>query len=176
MSRLPAVLIALTASLATTSAVEARPYLMLAADNQGFKALDLGDIKPQGVDSAQITLIDAPLAGILFGDKVAAMSKQRLEFECQGARWRSVSVSYADAKEAALGQETQTSDWHPIAGDPLLTPAKDAACLRRYNQTLVSRNLNLGDIVANYRKAWSPAEPEHLTAQQLAKQRFDAGH
>jgi hypothetical protein len=176
MNRKPAAAIALMMALAAASSTQARPYLMLAADNQGFKALDLGDVRLEGVDTAQITLIDAPLAGVRFGDKVAALMKQRLEFECQGGRWRTLSVSYADAKEAVMGAESIPSAWRQISGDLLLTPAKDAACLRRYNQTLVSRNLNLSDIVINYHKAWGPAAAEPLTRQQRLKQQFDISH
>lgn len=158
------------------SPVQARPYLMLAADNKGFKALDLGDIRQEGVETAQITVIDAPLAGVSIGDKVAAVMRRRLEFDCQGARWRSLSVSYADAKDVAMGAEATQTEWQAVDGSPLLAPAKEAACLRRYNQARVSRNLNLGDIVTSYHKAWGPAAPEPLTRQQQFKERFDAGH
>jgi hypothetical protein len=166
----------LASVLATASHVQARPYLMLAADDKGFEALDLGDVHQEGIETAQITVIDAPLAGVRFGDKVAALMRQRLEFECQGGRWRTLAVSYADAKDVAIGAETAPADWRPIEEYPLLGPAKDAACLRRYNQTLVSRNLNLGDIVTNYHKAWGPVAPEPLTPQQQLKQRFEASH
>jgi hypothetical protein len=167
---------AVLAPVLAASNAQARPYLMLAADHTGFKALDLGDIRQEGIDSAQITVIEAPLAGVQFGEKVAAVKRERLEFECQGSRWRTLSVSYADAKDAAMGTGTASAEWNTLDDDPLLTPAKDAACLRRYNKTLVSRNLNLGDIVTNYHKAWGPAAPEPLSAQQQLKQRFEAGH
>jgi hypothetical protein len=171
-----AAMAALAAGLAMASQARARPYLMLTADEQGFKALDLGDIHQEGIDTAQVTLISAPLAGARVGDKVAALMKERLEFECQGERWRVLSVGYADAKDVALASDPAASAWRPVAADPLLESSKDAACLRRYKQTLVSRNLNLGDIVSNYHKAWGPAAPEPLTREQLLKQRFDANH
>ena len=154
---------------------QARPYLMLSADNQGFRALDLGDIRQEGIDSAQITLISAPLAGAAYGDKRAALMKQRVEFECQGARWRVLSVTYADAKDVQLASQPASEDWRP-ATDPTLAIARDAACLRRYRQTMVSRDLNLGDIVANYHKAWAPAAAEPMTERELVKRRFDASH
>lgn len=164
------------APVLAASQAQARPYLMLAADDKGFEALDLGDIHQEGVETAQITVIDAPLAGVRFGDKVAALMRQRLEFECEGGRWRTVAVSYADAKDVAMGSEAPPTDWRTIDDFPRLSPAKDAACLRRYNQALVSRNLNLSDIVTNYHKAWGPAAAEPLTAQQQLKQRFEASH
>ena len=166
----------LMVGLAIGSPGQARPYLMLAADDKGFRAADLGGIKRQGTDSAQITLIDAPLAGVSFGGAVAALMEEQVEFECQGTRWRTLSIHYADAKEVTMGDEPAAGDWRAIGGDPLLAAAKEAACLRRYNQGLVSRILNLGAMVTNYQKAWGPAPAEPLTRQQLAKQRFDAGH
>ena len=170
-----AVALGLAAS-AVAPAAQARPYLMLAADNQGFKALDLGDIHQEGIDTAQITLITAPLAGAPYGDRRAALMKQRVELECQGERWRVLSVTYADAKDVTLTSEPADGAWQSAAGDPALTVSKDAACLRRYRQTMVSRDLNLGDIIANYHKAWSQAAPEPMTAKQLLKRGFDAGH
>jgi hypothetical protein len=164
------------AASALAPGAQARPYLMLAADNQGFRALDLGDIHQEGIDAAQITLITAPLAGAPYGDKRAALMKQRVEFECQGERWRVLSVIYADAKDAALTSEPADGAWQSTAGDPALAVSRDAACLRRYRQAMVSRDLNLGDIVANYHKAWSQAAPEPLTEKELLKRGFDAGH
>jgi hypothetical protein len=164
----------LTGALAVQA--QARPYLMLAADRTGFKALDLGDIHQQGIDTAQATVISAPLAGAAFGDKRAALMKQRVEFECLGERWRLMSVIYADAKEAPLGSENEVSAWQPLEGDPLLIAAKDAACLRRFKASLVSRDLNLGDIVIRYHKAWGPAAPEPMTERQVQKHLFEVDH
>jgi hypothetical protein len=164
------------AASALAPCAQARPYLMLAADNQGFKALDLGDIHAEGIDTAQVTLITAPLAGAPYGDKRAALMKQRVEFDCQGERWRVVSVTYADAKDAALASEQADGGWQPTAGDSALAVSKDAACLRRYRQAMVSRDLNLGDIVANYHRAWSQAASQPMTEKQLLQRRFDAGH
>jgi hypothetical protein len=155
---------------------QARPYLMLAADNQGFKALDLGDIHADGIDTAQATLITAPLAGAPYGDRRAALMKQRVEFDCQAERWRVISVTYSDAKDAALANGEADGGWRPTADDSALAVSKDAACLRRYRQTMVSRDLNLGDIVANYHRAWSQAASEPMTEKQLLQRRFDAGH
>jgi hypothetical protein len=170
---------ALAAGLAASvlaSGAQARPYLMLAADNQGFKALDLGDIHQEGIDTAQITLITAPLAGAPYGDKLAALMKQRVEFECEGTRWRVLAVGYADAKDVALASDPVSESWRTAGDDPLLATARDAACLRRYKQALVSRDLNLGDIVTNYHKAWGPAATELPTERELLKRRFDASH
>jgi hypothetical protein len=157
-------------------AAQARPYLMLSADDQGFKALDLGGIHQEGIDSAQITLISAPLAGAPYGDKRAALMEQRVEFECQGERWRVLSVTYADAKEAQLASAPAADGWRPVDADPLLVISRDAACLRRYRQAMVSRDLNLGDIVANFHRAWGPAAAEPMTEKELLKRRFDASH
>lgn len=164
------------AASALAPGAQARPYLMLAADNQGFKALDLGDIHQEGIDTAQATLITAPLAGAPYGDKRAALMKQRVEFECDGERWRVLSVTYADAKDAALASEPADGGWRPSSGDSALAVSRDAACLRRYRQAMVSRDLNLGDIVANYHKAWSAPAPQPMTEKQLLKRNYDAGH
>ena len=166
----------LTAMLGASGS-QARPYLMLAADNTGFIALDLGAIGQKDIDTAQVTMISAPLAGARYGDKIAAVKKERIEFECQGERWRLVGVSYADAKDQTLAADpTAASDWQPIAGKPLLPVARDAGCLRRYRQAMVSRDLNLGDIVSNFHKAWSPPAAQPLTEKQLLEQRFKANH
>jgi hypothetical protein len=177
MSKLRAVMImAMSLASAMPPAANARPYLMLAADRSGFKALDLGDIHQQGIDTAQATVISAPLAGAAFGDKRAALMKQRVEFECLGERWRLMSVIYADAKETQLGSENEVSAWQPLEGDPLLIAAKDAACLRRFKASLVSRDLNLGDIVIKYHKAWGQAAPEPMTERQVQKHLFEVDH
>jgi hypothetical protein len=169
-----AALAILTAALAPRA--QARPYLMLSADRTGFKAMDLGDIHQQGVDSAQATVIAAPLAGVAYGDKRAALMKQRVEFQCLGDRWRLISVIYADAKEVQLASDAETSAWQPLEGDPLLLAAKDAACLRRFKASLVSRDLNLGDIVVNYHKAWGTAAAEPLTEREAQKRLYEANH
>ena len=166
----------LTAALLAGARAEARPFLMLAADNTGFRALDLGDIHLEGVETSQITLIDAPLAGAPFGEKLAAIKKQRLEFECQGPRWRLLSTAYTDAQEQPLGDEVEASGWRPVGSDAVLAAARDAACLHRYPLAQVSRNLNLGDIVTNYHNAWGPAAAEPLTHAQQVKKQFDASH
>lgn len=171
-----AMILAVGLASALTLQAQARPYLMLAADRTGFKALDLGDIHQQGIDTAQATVISAPLAGAAFGDKRAALMKQRVEFECLGERWRLMSVIYADAKEAPLGSENDVSAWQPLEGDPLLLAAKDAACLRRFKASLVSRDLNLGDIVIRYHKAWGQAAPEPMTERQVQKHLFEVDH
>jgi len=169
---------ALAVTLAGAGPASARPYLMLAADPTGFKALDLGDIHQEGIDTAQITLISAPLAGEPFGDRIAALKKERVEFDCLGTRWRVVSISYADAHDVLLASEPSegAQTWQTSADDPLLPAARDAACLRRYKQTLVSRDLNIGDIVANYHKAWGSAAREPMTENELLKRGYDANH
>jgi hypothetical protein len=157
---------------------QARPYLMLSADNKGFQALDLGDIHQQGIDTAQITLITAPLAGAPYADgKLAAIRKERLEFECQGERWRVVALGFADAKDQPLASDPGDSVWKAAAKDDAqLAIGRDAACLRRYREAMVSRVLNLGEIVSNYHKAWGPAAPEYMTERQLLKRKFEANH
>ncbi len=157
-------------------AAEARPYLMLAADDKGFRAADMGDIQQEGLDTAQITLISAPLAGAPYGGKLAAIMKQRVEFECQGTRWRVTALGYADAKDQPLASDPVSEGWRPVGEDALLATARDAACLRRFRQAMISRDLNLGDIVTNFHKAWSAPAPEPLSDRQKLKQHFDANH
>ena len=156
---------------------QARPYLMLAADNTGFVAMDLGGIRQDDIDTAQVTVISAPLAGAPYGDKLAALKKERVEFECQGERWRVLAVSYADGKDKELASDpTAVSEWRSLPDNSFLIPARDAGCLRRYRQTMVSRDLNLGEIVANFHKAWSPPASQPLTEKQRIEQRFKANH
>jgi hypothetical protein len=155
---------------------DARPYLMVAADNTGFTALDLGNIVQQGIDTAQVTLISAPLAGAPYADKVAALKMDRLEFECVGDRYRLVSATYTDAKEVEVALDRNGAPWAAVGDDPTLITARDAACLRRYKANLVSRDLNLGEIVANYHRAWSPPASEPPTELDLIKRKWELSH
>jgi hypothetical protein len=164
-------------ALAATPAL-ARPYLMLSADPKGFQALDLGDITHQGLASAEVTLIDAPLAGAPFADnKLAALVKRRMAVDCQAPRWRVLSASYTDSHEAVLASDPSPRDWQAYdAGDLVAPVVQDAACLNRYAQQMVSRYLNIGEIFANYQRAWGKAAPEPLTEAQLQAQRFKYNH
>jgi hypothetical protein len=54
------VVLCAAAGLALPLAAQARPYLILAADDSGFKALDLGDVKrtPEGPNPSDRTIVD----------------------------------------------------------------------------------------------------------------------
>src|SRR6185312_5299120 len=67
---------------------QARPYLMLDADDHGFKALDLGGIGRSQSDEAQATLIEAPLGGVMTDGKLAPLIERRVEVDCGQPRWR----------------------------------------------------------------------------------------
>ena len=167
-----AALAALTC-LALTTGARARPYLMLHADDQGFTALDLGDIHPNG-DVAQATLILAPLAGAPYADKVAPLVKQKIEVACQVKRWRVVSATYTDASEVVLARDDNAGDWVDFEHDEVKSLVQSAACLKLYSQNLVSRRLNIGEVLAGFQAAHSKAPPEPKTDQQLLAERAKA--
>ena len=168
-------ILATFAAMALASTAQARPYLMLSADDRGFEALDLGDVRPNG-DVAQATLILAPLAGAPYSDKLAPLVKQKIEVACEVRRWRVVSADYTDAREVLLAHDPNAGDWSDFGQDDALKSlVQNAACRKLYSQNLVSRYLNLGEILAGYQAAHSKAMPEPKTEQQLLAERAKAG-
>jgi hypothetical protein len=160
-------------------AAEARPYLMLDADDHGFKALDLAAAPPRD-GLAQATLIEAPLAGAPLasgdGKVLAPLVERRLEIDCQKPRWRTLSVAYLDGQEQRLGEGPADGTWRAFAGDELAPAIQAAACRRQFRQQAVSRYLNLGQILANYQAAHARAAPEPESAKDQIARRFRNGH
>lgn len=154
---------------------QARPYLMLNADDHGFQALDLGGIDRSQPGTVLATFIDAPLAGIPVDDRLAPLAERRIEVDCTGARWRVQSVAYVDGREQAMGQNGEAGDWTPTVGDDIAAAAQAALCQRRYNQAMVSRYLNLGQILANFQSAHSKAAAELQTEKELLDRRYRNG-
>jgi hypothetical protein len=155
---------------------QARPYLMLDADDHGFKALDLGGINRTRPDQVQATLIEAPLAGVTVQGKLAPLIERRVEVDCSQARWRFLSTAWLDGKEQALGQEQTAEDWKAFGQDDLGPVVQAAACRREYRQQLVSRYLNLGEILTNYQAAHAKAAAQPRTAKELQARKFANGH
>ncbi len=170
-----AFMIAALAAL-TGGSAQARPYLMLFADQTGFWAMDLGDIKRQGIESVEVTMIQAPLAGAPAGDKLAPLVKRRFAVDCAKTRWRLLSTTYADAKDTVLLNDPTSTDWSAFGEDRFAPVVQDAACLNRFQQQMVSRYLNLGEILANFQRAWAKPQPEPLTQKQLEDQQYQHGH
>ena len=154
----------------------ARPYLMLDADDHGFKALDLGGIDRSQSAQAQATLIEAPLAGVMADGKLAPLIERRVEVDCGQPRWRVLSTVWLDGKEQALGRNQTPEGWAAFGGDGVGTAVQAAACRREYRQQLVSRYLNLGEILANYQAAHAKAAAEPLTEKELQDRKFRNGH
>jgi hypothetical protein len=175
MHRKLAMAAALIGVLAAGEAAQARPYLMLFADNKGFTALDLGDMTKTG-DQAEATVIRAPLDGAPYGAGKADLIKTRMQLDCAGGRWRTASTTYSDAHETVLGNDPGSGAWSPLAADPVGPTVRGAACQTKFVQQSVSRDLNLGEILAHYRRAWGRAQAEPLTEKQLEDQRYKTGH
>ena len=154
---------------------QARPYLMLNADERGFQALDLAGIDRSQPGSVQATLIDAPLAGIPVDDHLAPLAERRIEVDCAGARWRVRSVAYVDGREQAMGRNDEAGEWTPLVGDDIAAAVRAAVCQRQYNSAMVSRYLNLGQILANYQSAHSKAASEPQTEKDLLDRRYRNG-
>ena len=154
---------------------QARPYLMLNADDRGFQALDLGVIDRSQPGTVQAILIDAPLAGIPVNDRLAPLAERRIEVDCARTRWRVRSVAYVDGAEQAMGQDGKAGEWTPTTGDDIAAAVQAAVCQRQYNQAMVSRYFNLGQILANYQSAHSKAAPEPQTENDLLARRFGNG-
>ncbi len=167
--------VAALACLAGAGSVQARPYLMLSADDTGFQALDLGDIHVDG-DMAQVTVIVAPLAGAPYSDKLAPLVKQKVQVACEENRWRLVSSDYTDAHEVLLARDENSQPWTTFGKADVKSLVQNAACRKLYSQNLVSRFLNVGEILAGYQAAHAKAAPEPKTQQQQLAERYKAGH
>ena len=154
----------------------ARPYLMLNADDRGFQALDLGGIDHSRPGSAEATMIDAPLAGVKAGDQLAPLIERRVEVDCQQPRWRVLGTAWLDGHEQALRKDMTPEAWRSFAADELAPVVQAAACKREYRQQLVSRYLNLGEILANYQAAHARAAPEPPTEKELLERKFRNSH
>jgi hypothetical protein len=155
---------------------QARPYLMLNADDRGFEALDLGGIDRSQPDQVQATLIEAPLAGVAIEGGLAPLVERRVAVDCGRPRWRVLSTAWLDGKEQAIGQEQTSKDWTAFGKDDLGPVVQAAACRREYRQQLVSRYLNLGEILANYQAAHAKAASEPPTEKELQARKFQNGH
>lgn len=175
MARALPLLAGLAAALLALPA-QARPYLMLDADEHGFRALDLGGIDRARPDQVQATVIEAPLAGVMAEGKLAPLIERRVEIDCGQPRWRVLSTAWLDGKEQALGQDKTAQDWMAFGQDDSGVVVQAAACRREYKQTLVSRYLNLGEILANYQAAHARAAPEPPTEKELEARKFANGH
>ena len=171
----PAVLIGMLMALVALPAA-ARPYLMLDADEHGFKALDLGGIDRSQADVAQATVVEAPLAGVPVDGKLAPLVERRVAVDCVRARWRVVSVTYVDGQERAMGKDEDPQPWMAFGADDVGATVQAAACSRTFRQQAVSRYLNLGEILANYQAAHAKAATEPRTEKELQDQKFRNGH
>jgi hypothetical protein len=169
-------LLAGLAAAALALPAQARPYLMLDADDHGFKALDLGGIDRRQPDQVQATLIEAPLAGVMTQGRLAPLVERRVEVDCSQPRWRFLSTAWLDGKEQTLGQEQGAGDWAAFGRDDLGPVVQAAACRREFRQQLVSRYLNLGEILASYQAAHAKAAPEPPTVKELQARKFANGH
>ena len=176
MTRITLFLTGLLAAAALAAPAEARPYLMLSADEHGFQALDLGGLDRSKTGFVQATLIEAPLAGVRAGGTLAALVERRVEIDCGQPRQRVLSTAWLDGKEQALASDGAAQDWSPFGADALAPVTQAAVCKREFNQALVSRYLNLGEIVANYQAAHAKAAPEPLTAKEIQDRKFKNGH
>jgi hypothetical protein len=155
---------------------QARPYLMLDADDHGFKALDLGGVDHSQPNAAQATLVEAPLGGVMTDGKLAPLIERRVEVDCGQRRWRVLSTAWLDGKEQALGRDQTAEDWTAFGQDDVGPAVQAAVCRREYKQALVSRYLNLGEILANFQAAHAKAAPEPMTAKELQDRKFKNGH
>lgn len=164
------------AAVALALPAQARPYLMLDANAQGFKALDLGGIDRSQPTQVKATVIEAPLAGVMIDGRLAPLVERRVEVDCSQPRWRFLSTAWFDGKEQPLGQEQTAQDWTAFGQDDIGSAVQAAACRREYRQQLVSRYLNLGEILANYQAAHAKAAPEPPTEKELQTRKFQNGH
>ena len=154
---------------------QARPYLMLNVDDRGFQALDLGGIDRSQPGPVQALMIDAPLAGITVGDRLAPLAERRIEVDCAGSWWRVRSAAYVDGQEQTLGRDDEAGEWTPTQGDDVAQAVQAALCKRSYNPAMVSRYFNLGQILANFQSAHAKAAPEPQTEQDLLARRYRNG-
>ncbi len=163
------------AALCLAAPAAARPYLMLYADDRGFKALDLGGIDRGQPGQVEVTLIEAPLAGAPVDGKLAPLIERRVQISCLEDVWRWATVSYLDGREQVMSKEDPQDEWRPFAGDELAPTIKSAACQRVYRQQAVSRFLNLGEILANYQAAHARGKPEPPTEKELTTRAYNNG-
>jgi hypothetical protein len=140
----------------------ARPYLMLYADDAGFKALDLGGMDRTQSGQVEVTLIEAPLAGAPVNGRLAPLIERRVQVSCGQPTSRLISTAYVDGQENQMGSDPISGAWRPFGPDPLGPQVQAAACERKYRQQAVSRFLNLGEILANYQAAHARAKPEPI--------------
>ena len=154
----------------------ARPYLMLDADQHGFQALDLGAVDRSQAGLAAATVIQAPLAGVEVGGKLAPLIERRVEVDCSSPRWRVQSIAYVDGQERAMGKGEGDGAWQAFGDDDVAATVQAAACRRQYRQQAVSRYLNIGEILANYQAAHAKAKPEPPTVKELQDRQFRNGH
>jgi hypothetical protein len=176
MTRLPLLFAGFAALTLMAAPAQARPYLMLSADERGFEALDLGGVERSPTGLAQATVIDAPLTGVMTAGKLAPLVERRIEIDCAQPRWRVLSTAWLDGKEQALGQDPTPRTWAAFGADDSGPTVQAAACRREYKAALVSRFLNLGEILANFQAAHAKAAPEPLTAKELQDRKFKNGH
>jgi hypothetical protein len=153
----------------------ARPYLMLYADDQGFKAMDLGGIDRAQPGRVEVTLIEAPLGGAPVDGKLAPLIQRRVQVSCLEDRWRQVAQTYLDGREAVMAKQDTQDDWRPFGSDETAPVIKTAACQRVYRQQAVSRYLNLGEILANYQAAHAKAKPQPLTEKEITDRAYRNG-
>ncbi len=173
----PAILVGvLTLAAVFALPAAARPYLMLDADDHGFKALDLGGVNRGQAGLAQATLIEAPLSGAMIDGKLAPLVERRIEVDCAQSRWRVLSAAYVDGQERAMGKDEVARPWTAFGDDDLGLTVQAAACRRQYRQQAVSRYLNIGEILANYQTAHAKGAPEPQTKKELLDQKFRNGH
>ena len=176
MARVMSLFAGLAAAAILAQPALARPYLMLDADDHGFKALDLGGIDRGQPNQAQATLIEAPLAGVMTQGRLAPLVERRVEVDCSQPRWRVLSTAWLDGKEQAFGRDQTAQDWAAFGQDSVGPMVQAAACRREYSQQLVSRYLNLGEILANFQAAHAKAAPEPPTEKELQDRKFRNGH
>jgi hypothetical protein len=153
----------------------ARPYLMLFADDTGFKALDLGGIDRTQEGQVEVTLIEAPLAGAPVNGKLAPLIERRVQVSCAEPQSRLVAITYADGQEKPMSQEPVSGGWRPFGQDPLGPEVQAAACQRKYRQQAVSRFLNLGEILANFQAAHARAKPEPIPEKDRLDRAYKNG-
>lgn len=140
----------------------ARPYLMLYADDTGFKALDMGGMDRTQEGQVEVMLIEAPLAGVAVNGKLAPLIERRVQVSCGQALSRLISMTYVDGQENQMGLDPVSDVWRSFDEDPIGKTVQAAACERKYRQQAVSRFLNLGEILANYQAAHARAKPEPI--------------
>jgi hypothetical protein len=170
-----AILIGLGAALFALPAA-AHPYLMLNADDHGFRALDLGGMDRSRTGQVQATVIDAPLAGVQAKGVLAPLVEQRVEIDCATSQWRMVSTTFLDGQEKSLASEIEDGAWEPFGADEIGPTVQAAACRREYRQQAVSRYLKLGEILASYQAAHAKAATEPQTEKELLDRKFRNSH